>query len=127
MRFVVVKKEDSAPEVIIWTKSQYQVTVKQGITRQCSHREYLDNNNIPYENVISVGNVSYNPASGQSNVDFLSWDSPDKKDDASLIQRATISFYKNHPELQNEIQKDWNAYVSWLKKSQEILASLGKK
>ena len=123
MRFVVVKKDNSAPEVVVWPKSQYQVTIRQGVTRQCSHREYLDNNNIPYENAISVGNVSYNPATGQSNVEFLPWNSPDKKDDAFLIQKATVSFYKNHPELKNEIQEDWNAYVEWLRRREELLGN----
>ena len=123
MRFVVVKKEDSAPEVVIWTKSQHQVPVRQGITRECSHRDYLRNNKIPFEKALSIGNVSYNPVTGQSNVEILPWDAPDKKDDAFLIQKAVVSFYKGHPELKNEIQEDWNAYVAWLKRREELLGS----
>jgi len=121
MRYLVIKKENSSPEVIIWTKSQHQVPVKQGITRECSHRDYLRKNNIPFENALSIGNVSYNPTTGQSNVEVLPWDGPERNDDTFLIQKATVAFYKAHPELSGEIQEDWNAYIAWVKRREELL------
>ncbi|MBO7483566.1 MAG: hypothetical protein J6T55_00365 [Alphaproteobacteria bacterium] len=121
MRYLVVKQENSSPEVIIWTKSQHQVPVKQGITRECSHRDYLRAHKIPFENALAIGNVAYDPRSGKSNVEVLPWDAPEKHEDTLLVQKAAVSFYKAHPELKDEIQSDWNQYVAWLKRREELL------
>ena len=121
MRYLVVKKENSSPEVIIWTKNQHQVPVKQGITRECSHRDYLRAHNIPFENALAIGNVGYDPKTGKTNVEVLPWDAPEKNEDPVLIQKAVVSFYKSHPELKDEIQSDWNQYLAWLKRREELL------
>ena len=121
VRYLVIKKENSSPEVIIWTKSQHRIPVKHRETRECSHRDYLRNNNIPFEKVLSVGDVRYNLQTGETKVMALPWDHPEKNDDICLIQKATISFYKASPELAAEIQTDWNEYQAWLKCREELL------
>ena len=120
MRYIVIKKENSSPEIVIWAKSQY----RDSKNRECSHRDYLRNNHIPFEKVLSIGNVSYDPKTGKSNVEALPWDGPEKKDDPSLIQKAVVEFYKGHPELASEIQENWNQYQAWLKQREELLAGL---
>ena len=91
MRYLVIQKENSAPEVAVWTKSQY----RDSKNRECSHRDYLRNNNIAFEDAVSIGSVYYNPSSGQS--------------------------VKANPELRDEIQSDWNEFQAWEKRRQELL------
>ncbi len=121
MRYLVIKKEDSCPEVIIWTKSQHRIQVKHRGTRECSHRDYLRNNNIPFEKVLSVGDVRYDPQTGKTEVMTLPWDGPEQNDDILLIRKATISFYRSCPALAPEIQADWNDYLAFLKLREEVL------
>ena len=117
MRYVVIQKENTLPQVVIWTKSQY----RDAKNRECSHRDYLRNNNIAFEDTISIGSVYYNPSSGQADVQFLPWDSTKHHDDAKVVATSVRSFSKAHPELREEIQADWNEYRAWLKKREELL------
>lgn len=117
MRYLVIQKENSAPEVAIWTKSQY----RDSKNRECSYRDYLRNNNIAFEDAVSIGSVYYNPSSGQSKVQFLPWDGPKHHDDAGIVSQAVRSFAKANPELRDEIQSDWNEYQAWEKRRQELL------
>ena len=117
MRYVVVQKEDTLPQVIIWPKSQH----RDSKNRECSHRDYLRNNNIPFEDAISIGTVYYNPSSGQADVQVLPWDSPNQNDDTKAVMTSVRAFCKAHPELRDEIQADWNEYRAWLKRREELL------
>ena len=121
VRYVVIKKEDSSLKVVIWTKSQHRIPVKHRGTRECSHRDYLRNNNIPFEKVLSIGDVRYDPQTGKTEVMTLPWDGPEKNDDILLVQKASVSFYKSYPELAPEIQTDWNDYLAFLKLREEVL------
>ena len=117
MRYVVIQKENSNPEVVIWTKSQY----RDSKNHECSHRDYLRNNNIAFEDAVSVGTVYYNPSSGQADVQFLPWDGPKHHDDAKIVSQSVRAFTKENPDLRTEIQEDWNQYQAWLKRQKEFL------
>ena len=122
MRYVVVKNEDSTRSVHIWVKSQHQIPIKQGITRECSHRDYLRKNNIPFSNVSSIGMIYYDPQSGNQEISVLPWDTPAPDEDSILVKKQAISFCKNNPDLKNEIQSDWREYQAWLQKVKEFTA-----
>ena len=126
MRYLVIEKENSSPEVVIWTKSQYRIPYRKNTTRECSHRDYLSKNNISYEDAISIGCVYYDSATGQSEVQVLPWDSPKKHDDIPLIQREVVRFHKQNPELADEIKKDWQEFQIWKEKSMASLAWLNR-
>ena len=124
MRYVVVKNENASREIAIWTKSQHRVMVKNpGITRECSHRDYLRKNNIPFENVTSIGLVYYNPKTDQMEVSVLPWDTPAPEEDDFLIRKATVDFCKKNTDLTDEILADWNEYKAWQKRAQESMAA----
>ena len=122
MRYVVVKNENSTHSVHIWTKSQHQVPVKLGITRECSHRDYLRKNNIPFTDVSSVGMVYCDPQSGKQEISVLPWDTPAPEEDSALVLKKAASFCKENPDLKNEVQSDWYEYQSWLQKAKEFAA-----
>ncbi len=119
MRYVTLSKNGSF-DVVVWAKSQF----RDAKNRECSHRDYLRNNQIPFENAVSIGEVHYNPKTGESNIQALPWDNIQKNDDPFLVQKAVVSFYKQHPELKDEIQADWDQYQAWLKRSKEILGRI---
>jgi len=122
MRYVVVKGKDSDSFVHIWTKSQHPVPVKLGITRECSHRDYLRQNNIPFTDVSSIGMIYYDPATGKREVSPLPWDTPAPEKDTALILEELSSFLKKYPDLKDEIQADWNEYQAWIRRSREFSA-----
>ena len=124
MRYAVIKKENSPRDVVVWAKSQHRIIVKNpGITRECSHRDYLRENNIPFENVTSIGMVYYNPKTEAMEVSVLPWDTPAPEEDDFLVRKATVDFCKQHMDLVDEIQADWNEYKAWQKRVQELMAA----
>lgn len=124
MRYIVSKKENSSPTIAIWPKSLHRIVQKNNQDRECSHRDYLRNNNIPFTDVSSLGLVYCDPQTKQMEVSVLPWDTPAPSEDAFLVQKKVLSFLKEHPELKKEIQEDWDQYQAWVKKSQEMSASL---
>lgn len=123
MRYVVVKNKDSTLSVHIWPKSQHQVPVKQGITRECSHRDYLRKNNISFSDVSSIGMIYCDPQSGKQEISVLPWDTPAPEGDSILVKKQALSFCKNNPDLKSEIQSDWNEYQNWLQRAKEFAAN----
>ena len=123
MRYVVINKEDSSKDVYIWSKSQHQVPIKQGITRECSHRDFLRAKGIPFEKVSSIGMIYCNPKTNQKEVSVLSWSNPAPEEDSLLVQKELDIFCQKYPDLKNEMQADWNEYQAWKKRSQELLAA----
>jgi len=121
MRYLVIKKENAPSDVVIWTKSQYQVPVKLGVTRECSHRDYLRKNNIPFEDVSSVGMIYRDLNSGRTEVSVLPWDTPAPEGDTVLVKSALKNFIQEHSELKSDIQYDWNEYQAWIKRREELL------
>ena len=125
MRYLVIKNEDSTRSVHIWTKSQHQISVKKGITRECSHRDYLRNNAIPFSNVSSIGMIYCDPQSGKREISVLPWDIPAPEEDSILVLKEAVSFCKENPDLKDEIQSDWYEYQTWLQKAKEF--AVGRK
>jgi len=123
MRYVVIKKENSSPQAVIWTKSQHAIEIKPNITRECSHRDYLRKNNIPFTDVSSIGMVYCDPQTGKQEISVLPWDTPAPEEDSALVQNEATSFCENNPDLKNEIQADWNEYKAWQKKAMEFAAN----
>ena len=122
MRYLVIKKENSSREAIVWTKSQHAIEIKPNITRECSHRDYLRKNNIPYSDVSSVGMIYCNPQTGEQEISVLPWETPAPEEDSKLVQEQAASFCKNNSDIQNEIQADWNQYKDWQRRAMEFAA-----
>lgn len=115
MRYFVLRKKETSPEVVVWTRSQYPVEVSLGITRECTHHDYWKKHNISPADVSSVGTVCYDIRSGRTEVSALPWDTPAPKGEKLLVRKAAVFFVKNHPELMPDVQYEWNEHL-WLKR-----------
>ncbi len=119
MRYLVVKKGNASPEVIVWTRSQYPVEVSLGITRECTHHDYMKRHNISLSDISSVGTVCCNVQTQRAEVSVLPWDIPAPKGDRLRVAKAAVAFVKKHPELLSDVQYEWNEYL-WLKRQEKL-------
>ena len=115
MRYLIIKKEKASPEIIIWTKSQYPVEINLGVTRECTHGDYMIQNRIPRTDIASAGWTYHDIKTGRTEVSVLPWDIPTSKEDISSIKAATKAFVKNHPDLMSDVQYEWNEHL-WQKR-----------
>ena len=119
MRYLVLKKENASPEVVVWSKSQYPIEVNLGITRECTHRDYIKKNNISPSDVSSLGMVYHDVRRGDTRISVLPWDTPAPKGDILRVRRAAFSFIKKNPDLLPDVQYEWNEYL-WLKRQEGL-------
>ena len=109
MRYLVFKK--ATPKIVIWTKSQFPVEVSFGVTRECTHYDYMKQHGMSMSDISSVGMVYYDVHSKRMEVSVLPWDTPSPKRDKMLVRKEAFAFVKNHPELMTDVQYEWNEFL----------------
>lgn len=121
MRYIVSESQGQI-HTAVWGKSQF----RDDKGRECSHRDYLRNNGIAFEDVLAVGDVHFDPKTGRAIFAELPWDGPKPMTEAAkeaLSAAATTYFDAHKTDPDAEIAADWTAFQAYQERQRQFLAS----
>jgi len=121
MRYIVSESQGQI-HIAVWSKSQF----RDDKGRECSHRDYLRNNGIAFEDVLSVGDVHFDPKTGRATFAELPWDGPKPMTPAAqeALSAAAAAYFDTHKkDLGAEITADWSAFQAYQERQRQFLAS----
>lgn len=125
MRYILARNDNNELMATIWAKSQF----RDAKGRECSHRDYLRNNNIPFDKTLGIGDIHMNVKTGEKIVCPLPWDGPEAPNEEakSFLKIKANEYLKTYAkELAEEIQSDWNNYQVYMERQKQFLANQGK-